>query len=323
MTTNTNIHDDESDAIRTDRSRDAEYFRLNSECMRECGVGAALTLAAFYRIAGRGKFFRTLSVIMKRTRFSDSSTKRHMKVLEDCGWIENFGRQRRRTPTRAITDRVLDGANDWAMVLPEWVLDLDLKESELALISISFHRVRGMSNSENGDLGAWLCIDASAEFTWSTKWVASLTGLSPKSIRSARASLVARGMIEDSDQPRGKIVVVPRTPDDCDDEHDEIQLFSSSEFPGHADFQPGKSATWLGEIRDSARENLTLGLGKSDTRSECKDPRIRKTCESKDPLNQRGVFTPDAFLRDPESRLAPVKKKSHKSPVERHRIGME
>ena len=167
-----------------------------------------------------------------------------------------------------------------------------------------------MSNSENGDFGAWLCVDASPEFTWSLKWIAAVTGLSPKSIRSARASLVARGMIEDSDQPRGKIVIVPQTPSDCDDDHDEMQLFSSRELPAHADFQLGKSATWIGGIRDSSREKLTLGLGKSDTRSECKDPRIRKTCESKDPLVQRGVFTPDAFLRDPESTLVPDEKRA-------------
>ncbi|MEO9591868.1 helix-turn-helix domain-containing protein [Rhodopirellula bahusiensis] len=193
-----------------DLTRNAKFLKLNAECVRECRVEAAITLAAIYRQSGTKGNYNKIEDIAAMTGVHRDTVGRHFKKLEEHGWIDRKGRQRRRTVTRAVSKRALSpsSSEEWNLKLPVWSLALDLKPSELLLLAISFHRVTGLTNDLDGMPDD--CFHDPYEYEWTMKHITELTGLTRNSVKNSRQSLIERGMLAD-ETIYGKVVLIPRS----------------------------------------------------------------------------------------------------------------
>ena len=117
----------------TDTSRDCDYLRISAACVRECGMSAAITLAAFRQHAGRKKNFSSVRLWAEITGMPMRTVERRLATLTESGWLTNHGRQssKRRTPNRQATAKTL-ADSDWKMVLPRWALGIGLTPSAAA-----------------------------------------------------------------------------------------------------------------------------------------------------------------------------------------------
>lgn len=209
----------------TDTSRDCDYLRISALCVRECGMAAAITLAAFLQHAGRKKNFSSVRVWAGITGMPMRTTERHLAVLTKAGWLVNHGRKssKRRTPNRQASSKALAN-NDWKMVLPRWALGIGLTPSALALLAVSFHRARGLSSSVSGldgvDANCW----TDDEFSFSLGWLADLTGLSPRSIRAGHAALRSRGLLNVDEAERSSVCLTPTLPGRTGERDDPIYI---------------------------------------------------------------------------------------------------
>lgn len=205
-----------------DVSRNAEYLRLPPDCVRECGLREAITFAAFYRYAGKKSNFTCVRKIAELTGTAMRTTERHLAKLERLGWIDNHGRKGtgRRTATRQVSSlgRVSD---EWELVLPLYSLTLNLKPASLALLAVSFHRTRGITNAVNGcndnlHTGVWM----DDEFQFSVKGLSERLGMSANSIRAGYQQLREMGLIDPAEIEPGKVCLVPRLGDHLENEDD-------------------------------------------------------------------------------------------------------
>ncbi|EMI20578.1 hypothetical protein RMSM_02496, partial [Rhodopirellula maiorica SM1] len=92
---------------------DVPYLRLSSECVRECGIGPAITMAVYYQQAGASWNFRKLETLglVKITGFGIATIKRHLTQLTKHGWIGK--RFDERAPADALhrdASRIASGA---------------------------------------------------------------------------------------------------------------------------------------------------------------------------------------------------------------------
>ncbi|GAA4465344.1 hypothetical protein [Novipirellula rosea] len=199
---------------------DVPYLRLSSECVRECGIGPAITLAVYFSTGGSKWNFRSIETLglVEITGFGGATIDRHLRKLIESGWMEKGSRKGtgRRTPTRRLTPKFQRHDRDLSLVLPTWALDSGLSLSALVLVAKMWSAVRGKTHAREGiEEGTRLIRESigslATEYTWRISTLMQATGISRKSVKNARQSLVDAGVIngDDSDDRPGYISLVP------------------------------------------------------------------------------------------------------------------
>ncbi len=254
-----------------DFTRNAKYLRLFTECAKECGVEAAVTLAVFAWKTSEGKYyFGELGVLATLSGVSEPTIDRHMAKLEKHGYIKNHGRQSRRTATRSIpmdVHRRMKCA-DWQLKLPIWALALGMSRGELMLLAISFHRTTGILGDDTS-FDRWESIK-DGEYDWTMKWIVERTGLTEKTIRSSRKKLVERGLISDEYDTYGRICLTPTSDYVSESVYVTSDMLSDMDtrYVGLLDTDE-QSHRPEGKSDARPRVKVMLGNGKSDASTIC------------------------------------------------------
>lgn len=100
-----------------------EWLKLPLAAMRDVGP-AVQTLGGLLKLTRRETFSKIREIATK-ARVPVATARKHLKILDDCGWIENKGRQRtsggrpRRTCTITIAKKTRDAMGEYG-VLPWW-----------------------------------------------------------------------------------------------------------------------------------------------------------------------------------------------------------
>lgn len=158
---------------------------------------ATQTLGAVRRLARKtGETFASSPLIAETACRSQPSVERDLKRLVDNCWIIKLGRQRRRTPTYKVVGHLLnpDGDAHKFGILPRWAAKLLPTWAERAVFAAVVSRdalaehIAGGEEIVTGD-------DAHGRLEYPGRELKLHTGLSLRSIASAKASLVARGLI--------------------------------------------------------------------------------------------------------------------------------
>jgi hypothetical protein len=190
---------------------EVNFFKLHHEVMKEVG-SAAITFGGFVRMTnGVETFpnFKKISLIAKSCRINKSTARKHLKRLQDNGWIKNLGRGPRRTSTRILTDKAKSMKENFGW-LPYFLLPRRLFSSAaLRILSLYFAEIAIIQNEalKNKKLGVlkWdelrnIAIEQT-RFNFSLKQIQKLTGISKKSAIKGRKELLKQKILIWEDLP--------------------------------------------------------------------------------------------------------------------------
>lgn len=157
---------------------------------------AAQTLGAVRRKARRsGTTFARVSLIARLACRSQRSVERDLDLLVKNRWLIDHGRQGRRTTTYEVVGNLLNGQGDLHKfgILPRWAATMLPTWAERVVFAAVVSRdalceyIAGVDGEEGEDVHGRL--------KYPGRELREHTGLSLRSIATAKASLVARGLI--------------------------------------------------------------------------------------------------------------------------------
>jgi hypothetical protein len=185
---------------------DQEWLKLPLAAMQQVGP-AVQTLAGILKITNR-ETFSPIADIARHARLPAATVKKHVRRLDEAGWIENAGRGHtrrgapRRTATLKITKQTKDHIAPYGM-LPWWSCCSIRKVGRLpwcarAVLSIVVARLcslkaaadRQQDNADAEELaGAIDNLGGDERFRFSLKWLTEQTGLTRESVVTAKGLL--------------------------------------------------------------------------------------------------------------------------------------
>lgn len=191
------------------------WVKLPLAALRDVGP-AAQTLGGILKISRRDTFIAAKG-IAKQSRVPLPTARRHLRILEENGWIENDGRQRtkagrpRRTCTRRPTSKARAAAESNYSCLPWWATGHigkigRLQWSTQVLLSLVMERMMSLQSvCDKGDGAAnldpddlWASIEelgGDDRFRFPLSKVHKRTGLSKASIINAKRDLKRLGIV--------------------------------------------------------------------------------------------------------------------------------
>lgn len=180
-----------------------DHQRLPLAVMQECGPVAARIFAAITTAAGGQQGHQTFASYSKLAAVAmmeERTARRAVKVLVKSGYLFNHGRERlgdsrfwRRTVRLEITSKGQSSLAPYG-ILPRRVLaspQFPLTSAECAVLSLvlrAYHQGEAIESAGNGG-------SAIGMNELSIKRLCRYTGLSPRSVSSARTSLIDYGLI--------------------------------------------------------------------------------------------------------------------------------
>ncbi len=215
-------------------SLDQAWLKLPLTVMRDVGP-ATLTLGGLLKISNKETFVAAHD-IASAARVPLATTRKHLEMLSEHGWIENKGRgctrggRPRRTTTRTLTAQCRNHLEPYA-ILPWWACCFicadrgkkhpgRLRWSTKALLSIVMGRLATLKAAANEaaedgsseEIFEWIDCYMGIEnrFRFSLSYLERQTGLTQESVVSAKRDLNHLGIVEWSASESGIDCIRPR-----------------------------------------------------------------------------------------------------------------
>lgn len=186
-------------------SLDGEWFKLPHAVMRDVD-SATLTFAGMLKITNKATYVRA-EKIADAARIKLCTTRKHLKKLQDRGWIENGGRAGfRRTATRRITKQAQQHLKPYGF-LPWWAT-WTMKWPEQAVLSLVMSRLCkfkmvavercGADEDDPDSVLYTICeyLDDHSRWEFSVADIMRDTGLSKTSVIKAKRRLAKMRIVE-------------------------------------------------------------------------------------------------------------------------------
>lgn len=208
------------------------WHKLPHSAMREVGV-ATLTLSGFFRLTSTSTFAAFESVA-SMARVPLRTARRHLKKLQEYGYIENTGRSRtnsgraRRTCELKMTPKAKKCFEGEYGVLPWWALcstnkinSSSMNWAEQAVLSVVMARLMSMKSavieqdghglSESDIEGSIENMGGSTRYQFSIDYLEQATGLAKQAIVEGKKSLARRGVVVSGGGPTNEYRSVGRS----------------------------------------------------------------------------------------------------------------